>query len=133
MLVRYSNETGRGYEMIDFRETMPAAGNETMYASDNGPNGTSLSTVGGLAAGVPGEIRAWEKLHQRHGKLPWHKLFEPSVKLAREGFPVNVDLADAIQRECWRVARSSQLLTNVQHDDRGERLHFVRWVRLLRS
>jgi hypothetical protein len=31
MLVRFNNEDGsHGYEMIDFRETMPAAGNETV-------------------------------------------------------------------------------------------------------
>jgi hypothetical protein len=31
MLIRFNNEDGsHGYEMIDFRETMPAAGNETV-------------------------------------------------------------------------------------------------------
>lgn len=31
MLVRYNNDDGtHGYEEIDFRETMPAAGNETV-------------------------------------------------------------------------------------------------------
>lgn len=31
MLVRFNNEDeSHGYEMIDFRETMPAAGNETV-------------------------------------------------------------------------------------------------------
>jgi hypothetical protein len=31
MLVRFNNEDGtHGYEEIDFRETMPAAGNETV-------------------------------------------------------------------------------------------------------
>jgi hypothetical protein len=34
MLVRFNNEDGsHGYEMIDFRETMPAAGNETVRIS----------------------------------------------------------------------------------------------------
>ena len=70
MLVRFNNDDGsHGYEMIDFRETMPSAGNETvcpivrskpmaddqMY-SQFGPNQTQ-STVGGLAVGVPGEMR----------------------------------------------------------------------------
>lgn len=31
MLIRFNNDDGsHGYEMIDFRETMPAAGNETV-------------------------------------------------------------------------------------------------------
>ncbi|KAJ7138819.1 gamma-glutamyltranspeptidase [Mycena filopes] len=95
MLVRFPTSHGKhAYEMIDFRETMPAAGNETMYVT----NGTSqtLSTVGGLAIGVPGELRGWEMLHQRHGKLPWKALFQPAIKVARNGFPMNVDLAAAV-------------------------------------
>ncbi|KAM0745866.1 gamma-glutamyltranspeptidase [Meredithblackwellia eburnea MCA 4105] len=97
MLVRFNKEDGSGhaYEMIDFRETMPAAGNETMYL-----NATSktASTIGGLAVGVPGELRGWEALHQRHGKLNWTSLFAGAIKLGREGFTVNVDLAAAIQQ-----------------------------------
>lgn len=34
MLIRFNNEDGtHGYEQIDFRETMPAAGNETVRTS----------------------------------------------------------------------------------------------------
>ncbi|SCZ95106.1 BZ3500_MvSof-1268-A1-R1_Chr11-3g03607 [Microbotryum saponariae] len=98
MLVRYNDPSGKfAYENIDFRETMPAGGNETMYAADATQNKT-LSTIGGLAVGVPGELRGWEKLHKRHGHLPWKELFKPAIKLARHGFKVNVDLAEAIQQ-----------------------------------
>ncbi|KDE07773.1 gamma-glutamyltransferase [Microbotryum lychnidis-dioicae p1A1 Lamole] len=97
MLVRYKDPSGKfAYENIDFRETMPAGGNETMYAADATQNKT-LSTIGGLAVGVPGELRGWEMLHKRHGHLPWKELFKPAIKLARHGFKVNIDLADAIQ------------------------------------
>ncbi|KAJ7357041.1 gamma-glutamyltranspeptidase [Mycena albidolilacea] len=96
MLVRFPTSKGKhAYEMIDFRETMPAAGNETMYVT-NSTTPETLSTVGGLAVGVPGELRGWEMLHKRHGRLPWKSLFQPAIKLARFGFTVNVDLAAAI-------------------------------------
>ncbi|KAK4699938.1 hypothetical protein P7C70_g6314, partial [Phenoliferia sp. Uapishka_3] len=95
MLVRFNTEEGHDYEMIDFRETMPAAGNETMYL-----NATSktASTIGGLAVGVPGELRGWEQLYLRHGSMNWTDLFTGAIKLAREGFTVNVDLAAGIQQ-----------------------------------
>jgi gamma-glutamyltranspeptidase/glutathione hydrolase len=79
-----------------------------MY-SQYGMNQTK-STVGGLAVGVPGEMRGesschsrlclisgWKALHDRHGLLPWAKLFAPAIDLARNGFPVNPDLADALK------------------------------------
>ena len=82
MLVRSSNGS---YEVIDFRETAPAAAFETMYANKS-------STVGGLASGVPGELRGLEALHKKYGKLPWKTVVLPASKVARNGFTVTKDL-----------------------------------------
>jgi gamma-glutamyltranspeptidase/glutathione hydrolase len=50
------------YEVIDYRETAPAASHEDMYR-----NNGNASTVGGLSVGVPGEIRGLEYLHTTYG------------------------------------------------------------------
>ena len=50
------------FESIDFRETAPAAAFENMYK-----NYTLGSILGGLASGVPGEIRGLEYLHSKYG------------------------------------------------------------------
>jgi gamma-glutamyltranspeptidase/glutathione hydrolase len=83
MLVRSSNGS---YEYIDFRETAPAAAFEDMYTTN-----VNLSLYGGLASGVPGELRGLEHLHKNYGKLPWKTLVTPAVKVARYGFALTAD------------------------------------------
>jgi len=48
--------------MTDFRETAPAAASEDMYNDD-----IYGSIRGGLASGVPGDLRGLEYLHKKHG------------------------------------------------------------------
>ncbi|ELU43189.1 gamma-glutamyltranspeptidase [Rhizoctonia solani AG-1 IA] len=88
MLVRSPNGT---YETIDFREFAPGAATELMYVNKTG----SPSQVGGLAVAVPGELRGFEALHKRHGKLPWKKIFEPVIELSK-GFEVSRELAKVL-------------------------------------
>lgn len=94
MLVRDSNGS---YEFIDFRETAPAASYETMY-----DNNLNASKYGGLASGVPGELRGLEYLHTKYGSLPWKDLLEPAIGIANYGFTVGRDLnysMDGIQND----------------------------------
>lgn len=84
MLVRSPNGT---YEFIDFRETAPAAAFENMYL-----NNTEASETGGLASGVPGELRGLHYLHTKYGVLPWETVITPAAKVAHHGWKVNADL-----------------------------------------
>ncbi|MCJ1402154.1 hypothetical protein MMC11_005373 [Xylographa trunciseda] len=84
MLVRSSSGD---YEVIDFREAAPAAAYQEMY------RGNPLGSIfGGLASGVPGELRGLEHLHIKYGALSWSTVLEPAIQVARYGFPVSQDL-----------------------------------------
>ena len=45
---------------------------------------------------MPGEPSGLYYIHKNYGVLPWSTLFQPAIKLAREGFPVSKDFAKAM-------------------------------------
>jgi gamma-glutamyltranspeptidase / glutathione hydrolase / leukotriene-C4 hydrolase len=71
---------------IDFREVAPALSNSTMFKSN-----PRSAQIGGLAVGVPGELRGLEEAHRRWGTLPWIRLFAPSISLA-QGWEIDTEL-----------------------------------------
>lgn len=98
MSIRLPNGT---VEVIDFRETAPAGASPSMFVKN-----PMLAQKGGLSVGVPGEIRGLALAHTRYGKLPWERLFAPSVRMAREGWPIGPELARRIQ--VYRVMMESE-------------------------
>ncbi|XP_037787878.1 glutathione hydrolase 7-like [Penaeus monodon] len=50
----------------------------------------------GRSIGVPGLLRGLEYAHTKFGKLPWRKLFQPSIDIARKGFYVSAHLEEAL-------------------------------------
>lgn len=55
-----------------------------------------INFSGAKFIGVPGEIMAFWKAHQKYGKLPWKMLFTPTIKLADDGHHVSHSLARAL-------------------------------------
>ncbi|XP_029999937.1 gamma-glutamyltransferase 5a isoform X1 [Sphaeramia orbicularis] len=67
--------------------------------------------------GIPGEIRGYEKAHKLYGKLPWAKLFQPTIQMAREGFPV-----PQIQGRYIPFVNDSKALRKIFSDENGNLL-----------
>src|SRR3546814_16519538 len=45
--------------------------------------------------------------HRDHGKLPWAKLFEPAIRLAREGLRINHRLYNSLSAQPGHAAFSA--------------------------
>lgn len=81
---------GRKVQAYDGRETAPAGATEQLFLrADGSPMAFEEARIGGRSVGVPGVLRALELAHRDHGKLAWRVLFEPAIRLAREGFPLS--------------------------------------------
>lgn len=53
----------------------------------------SASKIGGLAVGVPGELRGFEAAYKMHGGgVSWERIFEPNIRLAEDGWIVPAEL-----------------------------------------
>ena len=93
----YFDAASRKVKSFDGRETAPAAATPELFL-DTAGNRMKFwdAVVGGRSVGVPGVPRMLEMAHRRHGKLPWARLFEPAVRLAKQGFKVSPRLSGLI-------------------------------------
>ena len=48
----------------------------------------TMPLEGPHAVSVPGEVAAWEVIHQRFCTQPFARLLEPAIRYAQEGFPI---------------------------------------------
>eukprot|EP00118_Oscarella_pearsei_P001603 m.7890 g.7890 ORF g.7890 m.7890 type:complete len:602 (+) comp19932_c0_seq1:73-1878(+) len=90
-LVYYKNNTKEAIP-VDFRTVARSSATASMLdykVAHNDPE---------LFVDVPGELMGLQHLWQNYGSgnVTWKQLFQPSIALARNGFSVNEDLADAI-------------------------------------
>ncbi|MHB1177341.1 MAG: gamma-glutamyltransferase [Daejeonella sp.] len=78
---------------LDFREKAPDLASRDMYLDTAGNAITAKSLYGHLASGVPGSVDGMVQAHAKYGKLSWTEVVQPSVDLARHGFPVTENQA----------------------------------------
>ncbi len=85
--------------VVDYREQAPAAASRGMYLNSQGDLIPEASTVGALAAGVPGTVAGLALAEQRYGKLGLARVLEPAIRLAQDGFPVSYALSESLREE----------------------------------
>ncbi|MCB9966760.1 MAG: gamma-glutamyltransferase [Geminicoccaceae bacterium] len=78
--------------------------------SAEGLRGEGLEAMpdGGVASvTVPGAVRGWQALLDRHGSMGLDELLRPAIGYARNGFPVTPRVAFDWARATWRLERSA--------------------------
>ena len=96
LLLRTKDGSAHAY---DFREKAPAAAHAKMFLNADGSYNEDRHHDSHLAVGVPGTVAGLHLAWKEHGKLPWRRLLEPAIALARDGFVVSDGLARSLQRD----------------------------------
>ncbi len=89
---------------LDFRETAPAGTWARSYLLPDGSPRGNASLEGGLSVATPGTVRGLALLHEKLGRLPWRRLVEPAVALARDGFTVPEWLTEDLAQQAARIS-----------------------------
>ncbi len=92
MLFRRAN--GEAH-FLDYREKAPAKATANMYLDSQGNVIAGMSIVGYKAIGVPGSVAGMVYAQQHWGKLSLKQVMEPAIRLAREGFVLDYEEAQA--------------------------------------
>lgn len=95
-MLHYDGEADK-LTSYDGREVAPAGAKPDMFLTSLGEPMDFMEAVrSGKAVGVPGLLAMLAKAHESHGKLPWRVLFQPTIRLAKEGFAISPRLEASI-------------------------------------
>ncbi len=123
-LLHYDSST-KALKTYDGRELSPSGVTPGQFL---GPDGAPLefwdAVVGGVSVGVPGLLRMLEMAHQKHGKLPWERLFDPAIRLCEKGFYPTPRLHKLLTYN--ERLKSSPTTRAYFYDEKGEALSPVR-------
>lgn len=120
----YRADEGRTY-VVDAREVAPRGLTPASFRP-GGQLDPALAQVGGLAVGVPGEVRGMGAMQERWGKLPWKQLVTPAAELARAGVAVNRYGVEVAAKMARRMASFPGALRLYQPEGRVPREGEVR-------
>jgi len=96
----YWDAAQKRISVFDGREAAPAAARPDRFLQADGkPMPLFDAIVSGKSVGVPGLLRALQLAHEKHGRLPWPRLFQPAIRIAEAGFAVSPRLHAQISND----------------------------------
>lgn len=88
-MLYWDNKTKKLYT-YDGRETAPAKVDLKLFENSDGTKKDFMeAVVGGASVGVPGVLQMFDTARSEHGGQSLASLFEPTIELAENGFPVS--------------------------------------------
>ncbi len=84
--------------VVDAREVAPQTATADMYLGPDGKPIRGASLIGPLAAGVPGSVAGYLRLHELGGTLSRARLLAPAIRLAEDGFLIDDGLRASLKR-----------------------------------
>lgn len=96
MLIRLANGSTH---FLDYREKAPEAATQDMYLDAQGNVIPEASTVGYKAISVPGSVAGMVEAQRHWGRLKLARVMQPAILLAKIGFPLAYEDAQAFHEK----------------------------------
>ncbi|VVC34640.1 Hypothetical protein CINCED_3A006787 [Cinara cedri] len=111
-LMSIYNATTKRVTSINAREKAPAAAHASMFIKD------PLDSIrGGLAIGVPGELKGYSKIYELFGGgVSWKSLFEPTIRICEEGMEIS-EILGIRMADCEDLIKNDTLLREIFFDE----------------
>uniref|UniRef100_A0AC34Q0A8 Gamma-glutamyltransferase n=1 Tax=Panagrolaimus sp. JU765 TaxID=591449 RepID=A0AC34Q0A8_9BILA len=94
-LMTLYNATTQRCQSIDAREMAPRKSTSNMFVNNRNDSHTGWRSIA-----TPAELHGFWTIFTKFGssKISWKELFQPAIKLARNGFPVSSNLAQTFEK-----------------------------------
>ncbi len=88
---------------LDYREEAPAAAGRDLFLDADGKVDNQRARFSYLSAGIPGTVAGLAAAQARFGRLSLAAVLAPAIRLAEEGMPVSVALAEGLAARAERL------------------------------
>ena len=96
----YFDKKNSNLTFYDGREIAPSKIKKEFFLdNNNNPLEFYDIAIGGIAIGVPGLVSMLDMAHKEYGLLEWESLFQPAIKIAKNGFKISPRLYNAINKD----------------------------------